>query len=149
MVVEFEATLVRLPGKIAWTVFYIPVSFTDAMGSKGRINVRLIVDGAEFHGTLLPSSNGHYQVYNKAMREHCGQDIGGTVHVLLEADDQPRELEFPPDVAAALTGNALAQEKFTALPYYIRREEINKISGAKTQATREKRLNTLIDKLLQ
>ena len=116
---EFEATLVRLPGKIAWTVFYVPASFTDAIGTRGRVNVRLVVDGTEFHGTLLPSSNGHYQVYNQAMREHCGVEIGGTIHVSLEEDKQPRELEIPPDVATALADCEVALEKFTALPYYL------------------------------
>lgn len=146
---EFTAMLVRLPGKIAWTVFYIPASFTDAIGTKSRINVRAIVDGAEFHGTLLPSSNGHYQVYNQAMREHCGKEIGATIHVLLEEDTQPRELAIPPDVATVLAGSETAQEKFCALPYYIRREEINKITSAKAQPTREKRLTALLEKLLQ
>lgn len=146
---EFEATLVRLPGKIAWTVFYIPASFTDAIGTKGRITVRAVVDGAEFHGTLLPSSNGHYQVYNQAMREHGGKEIGGTVHVLLEIDNQPRELVLPQDVMAALTSSEAAMGKFTALPYYMRREEINKINTAKTLPTREKRITALMEKLLK
>jgi hypothetical protein len=146
-VIEFEAEIIKLPGKMAWPVFYIPASFTA--DTKGRINVLATVEGAEFHGTLLPSSNGHYLVYSQAMREHCGKGIGGTVGVLLEVDNQPREVELPQDVAAALTCSEAAMEKFASLPYYIRREEINKISTAKTLPTREKRINALIDKLLK
>jgi len=146
-VIEFEAAIVRLPGKMAWPVFYIPASFTS--DTKGRINVLATVDGAEFHGTLLPSSNGHYLVYSQAMRKHCGKEVGGTVHVLLEVDDQPREVELPHDVAAALAGSQAAMAKFTSLPYYLRREEMNKINGAKTLPTREKRINALIEKLLK
>ena len=145
--IEFEAAIVRLPGKIAWPVFYIPASF--AANTKGRINVAATVDGCEFHGTLLPSSNGHYLVYSQAMRKHCGKEIGGTLHVLLEVDGEPREVELPNDVAAALTGNERAGEKFASLPYYMRREEINKINDAKTLPTREKRINALIDKLMK
>jgi hypothetical protein len=144
---EFEAAIVRLPGKMAWPVFYIPASF--APGTKGRINVLATVDGAEFRGTLLPSSHGHYLVYSQAMRKHCGKKIGGTVQVLLEVDNQPRELDLPHDVAAALTGSGAAMGKFACLPYYLRREEINKINAAKTLPTREKRINALIDKLLK
>jgi hypothetical protein len=146
-VLEFETTLVRLPGKIAWTVFYVPAAFTDAIGTKGRVTVRAIVDGAAFHGTLLPSSRGHYQVYNQAMRAHGGKEIGDTVHVVLEADAQPRTLEIPPDVAVALAGRDTAAEHFSALPYYIRREEINKITAAKTPPTRERRIAALMEKL--
>jgi hypothetical protein len=145
-VIEFEAAIVRLPGKMAWPVFYIPASF--AADTKGRLNVLVKVDGSEFQGTLLPSSNGHYLVYSQAMRKHCGKGIGGTVRVLLEVDNQRREVEVPHDVAAALTGREGAMGKFASLPYYIRREEINKINDAKTSATREKRIKALIDKLL-
>ncbi|MHB1460194.1 MAG: YdeI/OmpD-associated family protein [Armatimonadota bacterium] len=145
--IEFEVTIIRLPGKIAWPVFYIPDSFGEAVGSKNRINVLAVVDGAEFRGTLLPSSNGHYLVYSQAMRKHCGKEIGETVHVTLEVDDQPRELELPEDVAAALHGTGAAMEKFSSLPYYIRRDEINKINDAKTQPTRERRIKALVDRL--
>lgn len=147
--IEFDATIVRLPGKIAWPVFYIPAEFADAVGTKGRVTVRLVVDGAEFTGTLLPSQQGHYHVYNQAMRAHCGKELGGTLHVVLEVDQQPRELEIPQDVEAAFADCAAAKAKFSTLPYYIRREEVNKINGAKTQPTREKRIAALLDKLLK
>lgn len=149
LVLEFEATIVRLPGKMAWPVFYIPPSFVDAVGVKGRVNASATVDGAPFRVTLLPSSNGHYVVYNRSMREHCGKEMGEMVHVLLERDDQPRELELPQDVVLALSANEAAIEKFTSLPYYIRREEINKISAAKTLPTRERRISALVEKLLK
>lgn len=143
---EFETALVKLPGKMAWTVFYVPESFTD---TKNRVNVLATVDGAEFRCTMLPSNNGHYIVYNRAMRECGGKKIGEAVHVMLEMDNQPRELIIPPDVEAALNDNKAAAEKFAALPYYIRREEIVKIESAKMQQTREKRIQALVDKMLK
>lgn len=146
---EFEATLVKLPGKMDWPVFYVPVSFAEAAGTRGRINVVATVDGAEFRVTLLPSHKGHYLVYAKAMREHCGKNIGDTVQVSLQVDDQPREVELPPDVAAALHGSEAAMAAFTSLPYYMRREEINKINSAKMPSTRERRVTALMDKLLK
>jgi hypothetical protein len=146
---EFEATLVRLPGKMPWTVVYVPAAFSDAVGTRGRINVLATVDGAAFRATLLPSSDGHYLVYNQEIRKHCGKALGETVYVLLEVDDQPRELELPEDVTAALAAGGAAGERFAALPYYIRREEINKIAAAKTEPTREKRVRALVEKLLQ
>ncbi|MHB1460196.1 MAG: YdeI/OmpD-associated family protein [Armatimonadota bacterium] len=99
-------------------------------------------------GSMLPSSNGHYLVYSHAMRKHCGKEIGDNLHVTLEVDDQPRELELPEDVAPALNGTEAAMEKFSSLPYYIRRDEINKIDDAKTQPTRGKRIQALLDRLL-
>ncbi len=145
---EFEATIVRLPGKMAWPVFYVPASFTEAVGTRGRINVLAKINGGEFRATLLPSSNGHYMVYNRTIREHCGKKMGEAVHVVLEVDEEPRELQLPEDVAAALAGSEAAQAQFASLPYYLRREEINQITAARRPATREKRIQALLDKLL-
>jgi hypothetical protein len=144
---EFDTPLVRLPGKIAWTVFYVPAEFAAARGTKGRITVRGTVDGVPFTGTLLPSTQGHYHVYNQAMRVNGGKAIGESVHVTLEADDAPRTLEIPDDVAAALAASPEAQAKFTAWPYYIQREELTKITSAKVPETRARRLAALIGKL--
>ncbi len=144
--IEFESTIERLPGKIVWPVIYIPACFAEEAGTKTRINVIAEVDGHISSCTLLPSKSGHYLVYTKEMREHCGKEIGGTVRVKLERDDQPRELEIPQDVEEALT-NSKVKEDFEKRPYYIRRDEITKISSAKAQETRERRIKALIEKL--
>ena len=81
------------------------------------------------------------------MRAHCGKDLGDAVRVRVELDDQPRELELPPDLAAALGATGGALEKFSSLAYYLRREAINHLNAAKTQPTRDKRLQALLDKL--
>ena len=120
---EFEATIVRLPGKIAWPVFYVPASFANAVGSKSRINVRAVVDGAEFRCTLLPSSNGHYLVYTQVMREHCGKELGGTVQVMLTRPPNPRARAAAGRNRGAGRQRGTALAKFSALPYYIRRED--------------------------
>lgn len=143
---EFEATIERLPGKIVWPVIYVPSSFAEEAGTKTRINVVAEVDGLKARCTLLPSKNGHYLVYIKEMREHCGKEIGGTVRVKLERDDQPRELEIPQDVEEALT-NSKVKEEFEKRPYYIRRDEIGKINSAKAQETRERRIKAIVEKL--
>jgi len=144
--IEFESTIERLPGKIVWPVVYVPASFAEEAGTKTRINVIAEVDGLSARCTLLPSKNGHYLVYTKEMREHCGKEVGGTVRVKLEKDDQPRELEIPQDVEEALLSNGV-KEEFEKRPYYIRRDEIMKINAAKAQETRERRINALVEKL--
>jgi len=47
-----------------------------------------------------------------------------------------------------LAGSEAAQAQFASLPYYLRREEINQITAARRPATREKRIQALLDKLL-
>lgn len=144
---EFDALIVRLPGKMAWPVCYVPEIFTTDCGTKGRINAKATINGSEFPITLLPSSRGHYFVYNKEIRQHCQQDLGATVHVTLSQDAAPRELLVPEDVQVALAADADVATRFSTLPYYLRREEINKINSAKTQPTREKRIAALLARL--
>jgi ribosomal protein L11 len=146
---QFDAALHRLEGKIAWTVFYVPFSVPDIYGTNGRLNVKTIIDGHAFKGTLLPSKNGHYLAFNKEMKEACKKNIGDSVHVVLEKDDETRTVEIPDSIKEVLENNPGAMEAFQKLPDYIKREEINRIASAKQQQTIEKRLNELVGKLLK
>lgn len=144
---EFEATIVRLPGKMAWPVCFIPSTIMAPFATKGRQNVKATIDGAEFAVTLLPSRNGHYLVYNQAMRAHCHKELGQALRLQVQPDDTPREVTVPADVEAALAVDPAASARFAALPYYRRREEINQIAAAKTAATRQKRIAQLLARL--
>ncbi len=146
---EFDAQLKRLEGKMAWPVFYAPTEWIQGQRISGRRNVRVVVDGREFLGTLLPSRNGHYLVYNREMKEHCQKELGETLHVIMEIDDRPRTVELPEDIRVALECDQTSFSKYQVLPYYLQREEINKIISAKTAATRERRLADFIHKLQQ
>ena len=78
---EFEAVLHRLEGKMPFIVCYAPFSVPEVYGTQGRLEVKGTVDGHPFRGTLLPSRNGHYFVFNKALRDLCGKQLGDSVRV--------------------------------------------------------------------
>jgi hypothetical protein len=143
---DFAAEIKRLEGKIQWNVIYFPHPAQDHFGTNGRVNVKAVVDGHEFESMLLPSRNGHYLVYNAAMKKTVRKELGDTVQVMIEKSVEKRELVVPDYIATALSENA-ALEKFQAMPTYIKREEINKIESAKRDETRSKRLEALIAKL--
>jgi uncharacterized protein YdeI (YjbR/CyaY-like superfamily) len=66
------------------------------------------------------------------------------------AKKEPRpELPMPPALTAALKKNKKAQTTFEAFPPSHRREYIEWISEAKTDATRDKRIETTIEWLLE
>lgn len=143
---DFSAEIELLEGKMKWSVIYFPHPAQEHFGTNGRVNVKACVDGHEFDGTLLPSRNGHYLVYNAAMKKAVGKKLGDTVQVSLEKSEGKRELLIPGYISAALKENA-ALERFNEMPYYIAREEISKIESAAREETRSKRLKALIDKL--
>lgn len=143
---NFDAEIKLLEGKIKWSVIYFPHPAPEHFATNGRVNVRAVVDGHEFDGVLLPSRNGHYLVYNSAMKKAVGKKLGDTVQVMLEKCDEKRELMVPDYISIALKENA-AFDKFLEMPDYIKREEINKIESAKRDETRSKRLQALMAKL--
>ena len=144
---DFSAEIKMLEGKIKWSVVYFPHSALEHFGTNGRVNVLVTVDGHEFESTLLPSHNGHYFVYNSFIKKAVKKKLGDTVLVTLEKSEDKRELVIPDYISAALKENSVF-DKFLEMPDYIKREEINKIQSAQQDETKQKRLQTLITRLL-
>lgn len=57
----------------------------------------------------------------------------------------PKPLEIPDHITKALKKNAKANKTFEAFPYSHKKEYINWITEAKTDATKEKRIATMIE----
>ena len=81
---DFNAEIKLLEGKMKWSVIYFPHPASEHFGTNGRVNVTAVVDGHVFDGTLLPSRNGHYLVYNSIMKKAVGKGLGDTVRVTLD-----------------------------------------------------------------
>ncbi|HEY3268389.1 MAG TPA: YdeI/OmpD-associated family protein [Armatimonadota bacterium] len=145
----YDAELCRLEGKIAWTVVYFPFPAREAFATNSRVNVTATLDGHAFDGVLLPSRNGHYLAFNQAMKDATGKAIGDVVHVTIVQDLAPRLVEVPEEIRSALAVDEAAFSTFTALPDYIKRGEIEKVTSAKQEATRRKRLDALLASLRQ
>jgi len=143
---EFDAEIKRLEGKIQWSVFYFSGSAEECFGSKGNIPVKITVDGHPFDHMLLPSRNGHYLVYNEFIRRAVGKDIGDSVHVVLEKDEQKRIFTVPAYLETALRDGGVL-EAFLKQPDYLKREQVNKIELAKKEETKANRIDKLIKDL--
>lgn len=143
---EFDAEIKRLEGKIQWSVFYFTDSAKECFGSKGNIPVKITVDGHPFDHMLLPSRNGHYLVYNEFIRRAVGKDIGDSVHIVLEKDEQKRTFSVPAYLETILKDGGVL-EAFLKQPDYLKREQINKIELAKKEETKANRIHKLISEL--
>lgn len=146
---EFDATIQRLEGKMAWPVLYVPFDLEETYGTKGRLNVIITLDGHGFQGTLLPSKHGHYIVYNQFMKAACKKEMGDSIHIVMEPDLEPRMIEIPDDLQGILATDHVVFEEYEKLPDYMKREEVNKIQSAKKPETRQNRIQKLIEKLRQ
>jgi uncharacterized protein YdeI (YjbR/CyaY-like superfamily) len=109
--------------------------------------VQAIIDGHPFSGPLLPSKNGHYMVYNKTIKSIYKKEIGDSIHVVLKPDFEERILDIPDYTLEKIKSNSITNPGFNELPYYIKRQEINKIEGSKKEETKIRKLEKSMQRL--
>ncbi len=80
-------------------------------------------------------------------RGAAGVKAGDKVEITLELDTEPRTVAVPEDLAAALSKERGARERFDALSYSARKEYVRQVESAKAQETRERRIAGIVAKL--
>ncbi len=139
-------TTIELGGKTA-TGFQVPPEVVAALGSTKRPPVRVTINGYAYRSTVAPMGGVFMLPLAAEHRTAAGVAAGDEVDVDLELDTAPREVDIPPDFAAALAGDADAQRAFDNLSYSNKRRHILSIGDAKTPATRERRITKAIETL--
>jgi uncharacterized protein YdeI (YjbR/CyaY-like superfamily) len=69
------------------------------------------------------------------------------VDLLVELDTEPREVDLPAELAAALSGDPAAASAFDALSYTHRREYARWVAEARRDATRADRAAKSVERL--
>jgi hypothetical protein len=116
---RFEAVLTRT-GRTG-TYVVVPLDVPTLFGGR-RPPVRGTVNGFPFRSAIAPYGDAFFLRVNREVRAGAGAKAGETVLVELERDDEPREVEVPPDLAEALVADATAAETFHGLSYTHRKE---------------------------
>jgi len=143
--VRFQA-LVELGGKTA-TGLAVPDDIVAALGTSKRPTVRVTV-GAHTYRTTVASMGGRFLVpLNADNRAAAGVSAGDEVDVDIEPDDEPREVDLPAELAAALVQDATAQAYFDQLAYTHRKEWVRWIEEAKKAETRAARITKTVASL--
>ncbi|GAA4488056.1 YdeI/OmpD-associated family protein [Microbacterium panaciterrae] len=84
--------------------------------------------------------------FSKATRAAMGLELGDAFDAVIVPDVAARTAEVPADLAAALEGAGLTAA-FEALSFTRRKELAVSVSGAKQDATRERRIAKALDEL--
>jgi hypothetical protein len=141
--VTFEATLVtRGRGHVVALPFNVGVELGAV-----RVPVTVTVNGHMFRTTAMRYRGTDYIGLNREVREAAGVTAGNTVTVTLERDEEPRELDVPPELAEALARDAPVRAAFEELSYTHRKEYARWIAEAKREETRERRLANAVEML--
>ena len=142
---RFRATLEADDGS-AFTYIVVPFDAKEVFG-RGRPPVRATVNGYEYRTTLAPYGSEYYLGVNAAVRQGAQIQAGDRVTVTLAADDAPRIVKPPADLARALKANPAAKARWEELSFTHRREYAEAIEKAKKPETRARRIAKAVEQL--
>jgi hypothetical protein len=142
---RFRATI-ELAGKTA-TGFQVPDDVVTALGAGRRPPVRVTIGGHTYRSTVA-SMGGRFMVGVSAQnRTAAAVAAGDEVDVDLELDTEPREVDVPEDLTAALDGEPEARRFFDGLSYSRKQWFVLRIEQAKKAETRSRRLDEAVTML--
>ena len=132
-------TTIEQSGKTA-TGFRVPAEVVEAMGSGKRPAVLVTINGQTYRNTVAVIGGEYMVGVSAENRALTGVAAGDEVEIDLAPDSAPREVVVPDDFAAALAAEPAAQRTFDALSYSNRSWHVLSIEGAKTNQTRQRRI---------
>ena len=136
-------TELLLQGKSA-TGFAVPDEVVASLGASKRVAVVVTIGDYSYRSTVGPYRGANMLPVSAANREGARIAAGDIVEITLELDDQPREVEVPADLAAALDTDAATRAAFDALSFSNRRAHVASVEDAKTAETRERRIAKVV-----
>ena len=144
---RFRAVL-ELHGEGTATSISIPFDVQKVFGKRGRVAVRGTLNCVPYRSSVFRMGDAPYfMVVNRRMREEAGVAAGQTVAVVMERDDEPRTVEVPADLEAALQADRGALRAWERLSFTHRREHVEAITGARRPETRARRIAKAVEQL--
>jgi bifunctional DNA-binding transcriptional regulator/antitoxin component of YhaV-PrlF toxin-antitoxin module len=139
-------TELELGGRTA-TGLVVPEEVVAELGGSRRPAVLVTLNGHRYRSTIARMGGRFMLPVSAEVRAASGVAAGDVVDVDVELDTEPRVVEVPADLAAALAGVPAAQAAFGALSYSHQRAHVLAVEGAKAAATREKRIAKVVEAL--
>lgn len=137
---------VTLAGTTA-TGIEVPENVVIGLGRGKRAPVRVTLGNYSYRTTVAPMGGSFWIPLSAEHRGAAGVAAGDEVDVDIEVDDQPRAVEVPADLAAALDRTPAARRAFDALSYSNQQRYVLSVQGAKTDETRRRRIDKAVTEL--
>jgi hypothetical protein len=127
--------------------FSVPEHVVLALGKGKRPPVNVTINGYTYRSTVAPMGGAYMVGVSADNRAAAGVKGGETHEIELTLDSAPREVELPADFAAALAAEPNAQRTFDALSPSNKGYHTALIAGAKSDETRQRRIDKSIGAL--
>jgi hypothetical protein len=128
------------------TGLQVPAEVVTTFNSGKRPKVKVTFNGYTYRSTVAAYGDVFMLPLSKEHREAAGVQAGDEVEVTLELDTEPRTVEVPDDLAAALAEGGLTAV-FDALAPSKRKEHVRQVTSAKAAETRQRRIDKIITTL--
>ncbi|MGZ0150002.1 YdeI/OmpD-associated family protein [Kribbella sp. WER1] len=127
--------------------FEVPDEAVEGLGGGGRPKVSATVNGFTFRTSIARMGGRYLLGVSAERRTEAGVAPGEVLDVEVELDTAPRELDVPEPLAAALAGDPDAKAFWDTLSYSNRQWHVLQVTSAKTDATRDRRIEKSIGML--
>jgi hypothetical protein len=121
----------------------VPAKVVAALGSSKRPPVRATINGYTYRSTVAVMGGKFMLGVSNEVRKNAGVEAGQTVDIDLELDTQAREVELPPDFAAALARDAKAKKFFAGLSYSAKLRLVTPINVKNPEVRKERIAKTV------
>jgi hypothetical protein len=125
----------------------VPFDVEKEFGEK-RPKIKALIEEIPYRGILTRmGTEFHMLIILKSVREQAGKTFGDKIKVVVEADEEPRVIEIPKDLAKEFKKEKEAKAFFDKLSYTHKREYVTWINEAKKEETRQSRVLKTIEML--
>ncbi|WP_195964231.1 DUF1905 domain-containing protein [Clostridium cuniculi] len=125
----------------------IPFDVEEVYGAK-RVKVKATFDGVEYRGSIVKMGLPCYIIgITKEIRKKIEKEPGDIIEVTIEKDEEDRVVEIPTDFKERIELDNNIKEFWNTLSFSMQKKYVTWITSAKKEDTRNKRIDTAIEKL--
>ncbi len=125
MKTTFATTVLKDQEKSA-TGLQVPAETIAVLGNGKKPAVKVTLNGYSYRTTVAVMGGAFMIPLSAEHRNAAGVQAGDAVEVTLKLDTEPRTVEVPADLAAALADQPVATAAFEALSYSARKSMYGK-----------------------
>jgi len=123
----------------------LPFDVREEFG-RARPPVRITINDYTYRSTVSVYGGKYFIPVRKSNQEAAGVKPGDTVRARIERDDEPRIMDPPADLQAAL-GKARLNADWEKLSYSRKKEFVDVLAAAKKSETRVRRVQKVLEEI--
>ena len=143
MAAQTFRTTLRQEGKTA-TGFEVPPRVVEALGGGKRPAVTVTINGYTYRSTVFPYTEASMLPLAAEHRVAAGVAAGDEIEVTLVLDTAAREVEVPPELAAALDADPQAKAFFDGLSNSNKKVFTLNVGGTTNPETKARRVEKAV-----